>query len=52
MYNPYEIGAIRSDTEGVMGLIPNVVPLVEQTIPALAEKLRSDSVEAALLVPS
>ncbi len=47
-----EIGAISSDTEGVMGLIPNVVPLVEQTIPALVEKLRSDSVEAALLVPS
>ncbi len=47
-----EIGAIVGDTEVVMGLIPNVVPLVEQTIPALVEKVRSDSVEAALLVPS
>ena len=47
-----EIGAISSDTEVVMGLIPNVVPLVEQTIPALADKFRGDSVEAALLVPS
>ena len=47
-----EIGAIARDTEVVMGLIPNVVPLVEQTIPALVEKFRTDSVEAALLVPS
>ena len=47
-----EIGKIIGDTEVVMGLIPNVTPLVEQTIPALVEKFRSDSVEAALLVPS
>ena len=47
-----EIGSVSDDTEVLMGLIPNVVPLVRETIPQLVEKLRSDSVDAALLVPS
>ena len=47
-----EIGSVAQDTEVLMGLIPNVVPLVRETIPQLVEKLHSDSVEAALLVPS
>jgi D-proline reductase (dithiol) PrdB len=47
-----EIGSVAHDTEVLMGLIPNVAPLVRETIPQLVEKLRSDSVEAALLVPS
>ena len=47
-----EIGSIAGDTEVLMGLIPNVAPLVRQTIPALVDKFRSDGVEAALLVPS
>jgi D-proline reductase (dithiol) PrdB len=47
-----ELGSVADDSAVVMGLIPNVVPLVEQTIPRIVERFRSDSVEAALLVPS
>jgi len=47
-----EIGSVSNDTEVLMGLIPNVAPLVRETIPALVEKFRSDAVDAALLVPS
>lgn len=47
-----EIGSIADETQVVMGLQPNVVPLVQETIPALVDRFRSDSVEAALLVPS
>ncbi len=47
-----EIGSIAQDSYVLMGLIPNVAPLLRETIPQLAARLRSDSVEAALLVPS
>ena len=47
-----ELGSVSNDSIVLMGLIPNVVPLIEQTIPAIVERFRSDSVEAALLVPS
>jgi D-proline reductase (dithiol) PrdB len=47
-----ELGSVANDSIVVMGLIPNAVPLIEETIPAIVEKFRSDSVEAALLVPS
>ena len=47
-----EIGWMSSDTQVLMGLAPDVTPLIEQTIPALVDRFRSDSVEAALLVPS
>jgi D-proline reductase (dithiol) PrdB len=47
-----ELGSVSNDSVVLMGLIPNVVPLIEQTIPAIVERFRSDSVEAALLVPS
>ncbi len=47
-----ELGSVANDTIVLMGLVPNVAPLVEETIPRIVEKFRSDSVEAALLVPS
>lgn len=47
-----EIGSISNDSIVVMGLIPNVAPLLEETLPRIIDKFRSDSVEAALLVPS
>lgn len=47
-----EIGSLAEETPVLMGLQPNVAPLLEGLIPELVERLRSDSVEAALLVPS
>lgn len=47
-----EIGSIAPNTHVLMGLAPNVEPLLRETIPSLVSALRSDSVEAALLVPS
>ncbi len=47
-----EIGSIASTTQVVMGLQPNVAPLIETLIPELVARFKADSVEAALLVPS
>ncbi len=47
-----EIGSIAKQTHVVMGLQPNVGPLLDQLIPKLVETLRADDVEAVLLVPS
>jgi len=47
-----EIGSIAKDTYVLMGLIPDVAPMLRETIPQLLERFPSDSVEAALLVPS
>ena len=47
-----EIGSIAETTHVLMGLVVDVAPMLEKTIPALIEKLRADAVEAALLVPS
>lgn len=47
-----ELGSVANDSIVLMGLIPNVAPLIEETIPRIVEKFRSDSVEGALLVPS
>ena len=47
-----EIGSIANNTQVIMGLQPNVGPLLGETIPTLLDRLRSDGVEAALLVPS
>ena len=41
-----------ADTQVLMGLAPDVAPLLRETIPALVDRFQSDSVEAALLVPS
>ena len=47
-----EIGSIANDTLAMMGLITNLKPLIEETIPQIVDRFRSDGVEAALLVPS
>ena len=47
-----EIGSVAPDTQVVMGLQPDVEPLIRELIPQLIATFESDSVEAALLVPS
>ncbi|MBW2293744.1 MAG: hypothetical protein JRG94_15740 [Deltaproteobacteria bacterium] len=47
-----EIGSIAEQTHVVMGLQPNVGPLLNQLIPELVETLSADDIEAVLLVPS
>lgn len=47
-----EIGSFASETAVLMGLQPNVEPLIRDLVPELVSRFRSDSVEAALLVPS
>ena len=47
-----EIGSIASETPVLMGLQPNVAPLIRETIPELVARFKADSVEAVLLVPS
>ena len=47
-----EIGSMSGDTAVVMGLLPNVVPLIRETIPTIVQRFLADGVEAALLVPS
>ena len=47
-----EIGSLADPSRVFMGLVVDVAPLLRETIPQLIEALRSDSVEAALLVPS
>lgn len=47
-----EIGSVAPTTQVLMGLVVDVAPLLETTIPQLLERLRSEGAEAALLVPS
>lgn len=47
-----ELGSVSNDSIVLMGLVPNVAPLINETIPAIVRKFKSDSVEGALLVPS
>jgi hypothetical protein len=47
-----EIGSIAQDTHVVMGLQPNVAPLLDTLIPDLIKTLLADEVNAVLLVPS
>ena len=47
-----EIGSIANNTQVIMGLQPNVAPLLRETIPTMLERFETDGVEAALLVPS
>ena len=46
------IGALSDRTLVLMGLQPNVAPLINETIPEIVETFKADGVEAALLVPS
>jgi len=47
-----EIGSVAEDTFVLMGLIPDVAPLLTDTLPQLIERLRANAVDAVLLVPS
>ena len=46
------IGSLSNETLVLMGLQPNVVPLIRETIPEIIAAFKADDVEAALLVPS
>lgn len=46
------IGSLSKDTIVLMGLQPNVAPLIRETIPQIVEAFQADDVEAVLLVPS
>jgi D-proline reductase (dithiol) PrdB len=46
------IGSVTANSFVLMGLIVDVAPLIQKTIPALVEGLRNQGAEAALLVPS
>ncbi len=46
------IGSVSNETMVLMGLQPNVAPLVRETIPQIVAAFKADDVEAALLVPS
>ena len=46
------IGSLSNETLVLMGLQPNVAPLIRETIPEIIAAFKADDVEAALLVPS
>ena len=46
------IGSLSNETLVLMGLQPNVAPLINETIPEILAAFKADDVEAALLVPS
>ena len=46
------IGSLSEQTLVLMGLQPNVGPLLKETVPEIVETFKADGVEAALLVPS
>jgi len=46
------IGSIAENTLVLMGLQPNVEPLIRHAIPDIISRFQADGVEAALLVPS
>ena len=47
-----EIGSVSQDSQVVMGLQPNVAPLIREAIPTLIDTLHADDINAVLLVPS
>ncbi len=46
------IGSVAEETFGLMGLQPNVAPLINVTIPEIIAAFQTDGVQAALIVPS
>ena len=47
-----ELGALADETPVLMGLQPNVGPLIRETIPELVSRFQAEAVDLALLVPS
>lgn len=45
------IGAAANTHYGLMGYIPNTLPLVEETIPLMLKQLQEDKVDAVILNP-
>ena len=46
------LGSLSQETLVLMGLQPNVAPLIRETVPEVVASFKADDVEAALLVPS
>ncbi len=46
------LGSLMTETLVLMGLQPNVAPLIRETIPEIVASFKAGGVEAALLVPS
>ena len=46
------IGSLSKETHVLMGLQPNVEPLLKETIPEIVAAYQADGVQAALLVSS
>ena len=46
------IGSLSNETIMLMGLQPNVEPLIQHTIPEIVEFLKGNEVDLVLLVPS
>ena len=46
------LGSLSHETLVLMGLQPNVAPLILETIPEIVSSFRGADVEAVLLVPS
>jgi len=47
-----ELGSVACVTPVLMGLLPNVGPLIHETIPELVSRFQAEAVDLALLVPS
>lgn len=45
------IGEVAATHYGLMGYIPNTQPLIEETIPAIIQRLQEDKVDAVILNP-
>ncbi len=46
------IGSLSENTIMLMGLQPNVTPIIENTIPEIVSAFKADEVDLALLIPS
>ena len=46
------MGSLAKETIMLMGLQPNVEPLIQHTIPEIVELLKGNEVDLVLLVPS
>ncbi len=45
------IGSLADTLYSIMGYIPNFNPLIKRTAPAMAEKMKSEGVDAAFIIP-
>jgi D-proline reductase (dithiol) PrdB len=46
-----QIGGVANTHYGLMGYIPDTIPLIEETIPAIVKQLQEDGVDAVILNP-